>query len=239
MGLLNPLKPLACNTFGTTFSKSHEVDKIENYLRAAQGILEDVRRRVSQEQDRVSLKKNQALRPSNFKVGQKVLIKKDVYMKPKRGQKFHFLWYGPYAIVEVINPNSYRVETGTDTLRHCVFNARDLKPFSERENDYGRIPPLTREAQLANLNQIVGFGKLSMRPEGTMVETVWRDAEAWDTIQMPLELVESHLPAHYIEYLKKHRTNRKRLQDDTIARAQVRWRGGRPPIKRKRIGRKR
>ncbi|CCK68348.1 uncharacterized protein KNAG_0A06945 [Huiozyma naganishii CBS 8797] len=152
MGLLNPLEPSARNTFGTTFSKSHEVDKIENYPRAAQGILEDVRRRVSQEQDRVSLKKNQALRPSNFKVGQMVLIKKDAYMKPKPGQKFHFLWYGPYAILEVINPNSYRVETGTDTLRHCVLNARDLKPFSKRENDYGRIPPLTREAQLANFS---------------------------------------------------------------------------------------
>lgn len=248
VGLLNPIQPSVRDPLGheqeTGRSFKAQLDRI---LQRSEAIREDIIRSIAAEQERISIERNKKMIPAHFKVGDKVLIHNSAYMKPTKGQKFQFLWYGPFEIVEQVSTSSYRIAIRKGKTKHDVFPAKSLKPFNERQNDYGRVPPVNDEDIRARINEICGFGDMQQRGNETLVEAKWKDCEDWDSTIIPLEWVKEKVPEDYLLYLKQHRNRRQSLQSAAIqerremlmSRPNGRNRTGRPRVNAKKIGKRR
>jgi hypothetical protein len=66
------------------------------------------------------------------------------YPKPsKKKRKLQVKFSGPYEIIEVISPVSYRLQLSVGTKAHDVFHASMLKPYHGDENtERATLPPL-------------------------------------------------------------------------------------------------
>lgn len=247
VGMLNPIEPSVRDPFGRENPGKGQQALLDRILRSAEVIREIVTRNIAAEQERISIKENGKKLAPVFKVGDQVLLDNSAFVKPIKGQKFQFKWYGPFEITEKISENNYRLATRTGTVKHDVYNVKVLKPYHNRMNDYGRVSPMTEEAIESRLSEITGFGEMRIRETGTYVETKWRDCEDWDTTLLPIGMVEEKLPEEYVRYLKQHRNRRNWLQERAIEELRVKWteksakknRRGRPAVNPKRTGKKR
>lgn len=223
VGLMNPIKPSDRDPMAKQVERKGAKAKLDRILNCATGILEDIRRISAEEQERISQKKNVKTSPKEFSVGERVLLHSSAYGPPGKGMKFHFTWYGPFEISEKVSTNNYRLALRKNTAKHDVFNIKVLKPFVERLNDYGRVPPSDSDIP-KNLNLIAYIGDMQVKDGKQLVETSWRDCEAWDTRWLTMDLLTDNLPADFIDYLKRsrNRRNNKQLIAYQEARKQMR-----------------
>lgn len=245
VGLLNPLEPSQKDPLAKEYSSRKANNMLDNILTNAEALREEISRRIAKEQERISLIANKKMVPPPFKVGNQVLLHKSVYNTPGRGQKFQFLWYGPFEITEQISTNNFRLAIRTGTNKHDTFNAKSLKLFTPRLNDYGKTPPVAEDDIKARLAEITEFEAMHPSTSGIVVETQWEDCEPWDTVEIPLQWIQDGLPQERITYLKQRRRNRARYQTEWIAKRKSqlkkssRNRAGLPRVSRRNAGRRR
>lgn len=211
VGLLNPIQPSDSDPMARQVESAGAKAQLDRTLKVSSAILEDIRRTVAEEQERVSMKNNKRLTPQEFKVGDRVLLHSSAFAQANKGRKFNFLWYGPFPVVEKISDNNYRLALRAKTTKHDVFNVKVLKTFHERLNDYGRVPPLDDDIPM-NLHLITQFGEMTVKDGQQIVETFWKDCEKWDTRPVPMSTLEAGLPADFINYLKGSRNRRQQKQ---------------------------
>lgn len=189
---------------------------------------------IAEDQEYQSKRANaKTLRP-DFKIGQKVLIHREVYQKPHAGDKFQFRWYGPFEIIELHPPNAVRLALNQDTAKHDVFNVKNLKHYHNHLNDYGHVPPVGEEEIIKNIDKIAGFNNIYFYAGNVVADVRWKDCEPWDTVRVPVKIIRPKVPATLYEYWKQHLNRQKDRLDNWIEknRHQKKFK----KIKRRRFG---
>lgn len=99
---------------------------------------------------------NRKRRPVAFKVGDMVLIHKDHYYRAGRYLKLAPVYFGPYPVTRVVNPNAYEIALPNFTSRHPVINVSKLKRYVRREFYPWDVPDCGADA-MARRDEITGI----------------------------------------------------------------------------------
>ena len=234
VGILNPLESSPRNPTNLQTLPKFALSHVEELVNRAARVKELLTYNIAEEQEYQSKRANAKTLKPDFKIGQKVLIHREVYQKPHAGDKFQFRWYGPFEIVELHPPNAVRLALNQDTAKHDVFNVKNLKHYHNHLNDYGHVPPVGEEEIIKNIDKIAGFNNIYFYDGNVVADVRWKDCEPWDTVRVPVKMLRPKVPTTLYEYWKQHLNRQKDRLDDWIERKRHQKKFKK--IKRRRIG---
>ena len=141
-----------------------------------------------------------------FRVGQFVMVSMQIKQRKQLARKgtLGLKQAGPYRILQIIGPETYKLELPPGVRIHPNFNRRFLLPFHSRTED---DPPQGTESFQVDLDQPQAMpdtlanpraeGEPSAEPpDPARVERLQLSREAEPPIQDPWFVPEVHLPAH-------------------------------------------
>ncbi|QLQ79680.1 hypothetical protein HG537_0C03280 [Torulaspora globosa] len=111
-------------------------------------------------QERQEANHNRGRKKVEFKIGEYVLLHRDVYHNTERYWKVQLFFVGPFRIVKKINENAFELDLPFLTKKRRVFNMKWLKKFFVREGLYYERPPqdkLTKLNKSRDTIPIIGY----------------------------------------------------------------------------------
>lgn len=180
VGLFNPVEATKGNNLGSargSRKKVNSIQNVENILKSAEEVFESICYDMAEENKRLSMMKNKGGNTRELNVGDKVLVHKDVYAQASAGAKFHFALYGPFEVIERIGSNNYKLTIRREVTKHNVFNVNMLRPYTERENDYGWVPPNSDEEMIANISQVKSIETIFNGEDQIRAKVTWKDVK--------------------------------------------------------------
>jgi putative transposase len=131
--------------FNNTFRMSRVSPAAEDLATKMDAILHRTRDEMAEAQRSQEAQTNVHRRDISFKVGERVLVKREAY-EPQGGSyiKFRPVYMGPYVLVEEITPNSFVVDLPiVATKKHRTLNISNFRKFDTRSRAYPKQVPRT------------------------------------------------------------------------------------------------
>ena len=168
-GLYNPKweKPKYVIRKGDT-ERSNALHAMQKYLEEMEAGLVMLRDSIAMAQDKQSINYNKRHGELlTFKPGDKVLIKRDAYTNTHAGNKFHYMWFGPFEVVEMVGKQSVRIKRGElSTKKHNVFNVRAVKKYVCTDTQFHQVPKATLEDLRKNARKIARIVDITTDEKG-------------------------------------------------------------------------
>lgn len=86
---------------------------------------------VKQSQQSAKVRYDKGRRPSNYKINDLVLRKRQFYVTGE-SRKFYMPWTGPYKIIKIITDVNYQLINIKDPEEQCIAHINQIKPYNQR-----------------------------------------------------------------------------------------------------------
>ena len=119
-------------------------DKVDSLLNDHNKVLNKARQSLQRARD-LMLKQADGKQPAPFQAGDLVLVSKAAFRVHSSSstsdlKKFDDRWFGPYAVLRVINPNAYEIDLPSSFRQHKVINVGFLHPYRQSQR-FPRLHP--------------------------------------------------------------------------------------------------
>jgi hypothetical protein len=125
---------------------STSVESVSEFVKRLQGLVTSAVTSIDQANKTAEGYTNRSRRALQFGASDAVLLSTKYFIHEafrKRKRKLAAKFAGPYEIIEVISPVSYRLQLPEGTKAHDVFHASMLKPYHDDANtERATLPPL-------------------------------------------------------------------------------------------------
>lgn len=110
---------------------------------------------LMERQEMMETQENPHRLPDNFKVGEFVLLDRDVYFRGGRYLKIQPIFLGPFQIVKVLGNNTVELDLPSSFKKNRIINIKHIKKFVNDARRYPKKLPATAKERILRLPEII------------------------------------------------------------------------------------
>ncbi|KAH3677175.1 hypothetical protein WICMUC_001756 [Wickerhamomyces mucosus] len=147
-------------TYSSTWHLDNSNANAEDYSKELKAISLQTKDQLIEAQRQMEKQANKKRRDVEFKVGEWVLLHKNVWGTRDAYGKLYPYYIGPYQIVKKLNNNAVEIALESTSKKQRTINVQWLRHFIERDDKYAKKVPRTEleiQQRINEINAIVGW----------------------------------------------------------------------------------
>ncbi|KAH3674367.1 hypothetical protein WICPIJ_009574 [Wickerhamomyces pijperi] len=170
-------------SFSSTWNLDVQDHNAETLAKEMAAIIAETKDHLVEAQRAQELQHNKKHQAVNYKVGDWVLIRKDVWGIKDKYSKLENYYIGPYCLVKDLGENAFKVALPDISKKQRTINVEYFKPFVEKDTRFPKQPPRTHLEIVSRLHEITNVVGISL--EAKTLSVTWAMCDPRHVIKIP------------------------------------------------------